>query len=192
MAPSIASFSRAFCFVRHGETDSNRCGLVAGSSDVPLTALGREQARAAAARLAGAGITAVYSSALSRARDTAEPIARALALPVTVIAELNERGWGELEGRPRALRVPGVTPPGAETAAAFRARVLAGLARVDAALPLIVAHSGVFRVLCRELGIAEAAAPVGNALPLRFVPPRAPGGGWHLEPVAPARGSPRL
>ena len=40
-------------------------------------------------------ITQVYSSPLKRARHTAEPIAKALNLPVTIIAEIAERNWGD-------------------------------------------------------------------------------------------------
>ena len=61
-------------------------------------------------------------------------------------------------------------------------RVLRGLAKIDASgLPLVVAHSGVFRVLCRVLGVAESAAPVANALPLRFVPPAQSLAAWRIE-----------
>lgn len=95
------------------------------------------------------------------------------------IPELAERAWGDLEGKPRSLRVRGVTPPGAETAQAFDRRVLRGFSRIDDDVPLVVAHSGVFRVLCRTLEIVEAEAPVTNALPLRFVP--LPQGGWKVE-----------
>ena len=61
-------------------------------------------------------------------------------------------------------------PEGAEGTETFIERVLAGFARIDADVPLIVAHSGVFRVLCRALRTVEAEAPVANAIPLRFVP----------------------
>jgi hypothetical protein len=46
-------------------------------------------------------------------------------------------------------------------------------------VPLIVAHSGVFRVLCRTLDIVETESPVANAMPLRFVP--LADGGWKME-----------
>jgi broad specificity phosphatase PhoE len=172
-----------FCFLRHGETEPNRLGLIAGSTDVPLNDTGFEQARAAARLLANVGIDAIYSSPLRRARETADIAAQALRLPVTVIPEIAERNWGELEGRPRAERVRGVTPPGAETLEAFTARTLAGLARVREGhrLPLVVAHSGTFRVLCAHLAIAAPEQPVENSRPLRFVPP-AGGHSWRIVP----------
>jgi 2,3-bisphosphoglycerate-dependent phosphoglycerate mutase len=180
--PRIPLLTRPFYFVRHGETVSNLSGTIAGSADVPLTARGRLQAQAAAARLTTAGITAIYSSALARARDTADCIARAVDLPVTSIPELAERNWGELEGAPRASRVRGITPKGAETPDQFMQRVLRGLAQINSGgLPLVVAHSGVFRVLCRVLGIVESEAPVANASPIRFLPPAQSHLAWHIE-----------
>jgi broad specificity phosphatase PhoE len=176
---TLPLFRKRFYFLRHGETETNAQGLVAGSLDTDLTPRGREQALAAARVFAQRPITGIYCSPLRRARETAEPIAGALHLPLVVIAEIAERNWGTLEGQPRGLRVRGVVPEGAETPDAFAQRVLGGLARVDTLVPLIVAHSGVFRVLCRTLDIVESDAPVGNALPLRFVPLAE--GGWRLE-----------
>ena len=179
--PDIPLLRRAFFFLRHGETESNLRGVVAGSSDVPLTGLGHAQARTAAALLKGRGITAIYASALRRARDTADYAARELGLPVVIIPELAERNWGTLEGKPRELRVPGVTPPGGETPEAYAGRVLKGLGRIDGDVPLVVAHSGVFRVLCRTLGIPEPSDPVTSARPLRCLPPDIPRGAWRFE-----------
>jgi probable phosphoglycerate mutase len=178
---SIPLFTRPFFYLRHGETESNALGLIAGSADVALTPAGRSQAECAARLLRGAGVTGIYSSALQRSRDTAIIVARELALPVTVISDLAERNWGELEGKPRALRVRGATPPRAETPEAFARRVVSGLARIDALVPLIVAHSGVYRVLCRTLGVAEPEQPVCNCEPLRFVPRAAPGAAWEVQ-----------
>ena len=170
MKNEIGLFTRPFYYVRHGETETNANRLVAGSLDVDLTPLGRRQARAAAKVLADKPITSVYSSPLKRAAHTAEPIAKAMNLPVIIVPEIAERNWGDLEGKPRGTRVRGVTPTGAETAEAFTKRVLSGLSRIDSEVPLLVAHSGVFRVLCRTLGIVREEAPVANCLPLRFVP----------------------
>jgi len=175
----IALFNEPFYYLRHGETEANAARLIAGSLDVDLTPLGRSQALAAAAALAPLPITAIYSSPMKRARDTARPIAERLALPVAIIPGIAERYWGALEGKPLASRVRGVMPEDAESAEDFTARVLSGMAQIQAAVPLIVAHSGVFRVLCRTLELADTEAPVTNALPLRFTP--LAGGGWKME-----------
>jgi len=180
--PRIALFARPFWFLRHGETVANASRIIAGSLDVDLTESGHRQAQAAAAALEGAGITAIHSSALRRARDTADHVARRLGLPVTVIPQLNERYWGVLEGQPRADRAPGTAPPDAEPVQAFAARVLAGLATIAATdVPLVVGHSGVFRVLCRTLGLDEPVEPVTNAQPLRLVPPEAASTVWRID-----------
>lgn len=179
MSDAIALFRRPFYFVRHGETETNLQRLVAGSIDTPLTARGRQQALDAAQVLAKEAITAVYSSPLCRARDTATPIAERLRLSVIVLPGLAERTWGALEGQPRASRVRGITPEGAETPTAFAERILSALAQIDSDAPLIVAHSGVFRVLCHTLGIADNEAPIANALPLRFEQPC--GTAWKLK-----------
>ena len=86
-------------FVRHGETDWNREGRIQGASDVPLSALGREQALELATTLGTRPIGALYSSDLRRALETAEPLAAQLDLPVVATAALRERDFGVNEGR---------------------------------------------------------------------------------------------
>lgn len=179
---AIPLLAHTFYFLRHGETENNRLRLIAGSSDVELSDAGRAQALAAIELVKPLGITLVVSSALRRASDTAAVIARALQLPHAVVPGLAERNWGELEGRPRALRVRGVTPPGAETPEQFVARTRAGLATIEArGTPLIVAHSGTFRVLCRLLELEAPAAPIANCRPVRFTPSAQPGAKRSLD-----------
>jgi probable phosphoglycerate mutase len=180
-AADVPLFGAPFCFLRHGETENNRLGLIAGSADVPLNATGLSQARAAAQRLAHAGIDAIWSSPLQRARASAQCVAAALGLPVVIVPQLAERSWGELEGKSRQLRMSGATPPGGESIEEFRARTLAGLRRVGTSrLPLIVAHSGTFRVLSECLELPPRGAPVANCAPLHFVPHA---GGWCVTPL---------
>jgi len=85
------------CMVRHGETAWNAEGRVQGQLDIPLNETGRAQARATAEALAGHDFTAIYCSDLMRVRQTAEPSARRLALPVSYMAELRERHYGMFE-----------------------------------------------------------------------------------------------
>ena len=86
-------------FVRHGETEWNREQRVQGVADVPLSAIGREQAQALAASLAERPIRAIYASDLRRALETAEPLAARLGLPVLPTPALRERNFGVNEGR---------------------------------------------------------------------------------------------
>ena len=186
-AADIALFRQPFVFMRHGESVANLADTMAGSLDVALTARGHAQARAAAALLAGSGVSAIYSSTLSRARDTAAYAATALGLPIIEIAELCERNWGVAEGRPRAQIRRDLTPEGGETPPQFADRVLRGCAQVAAqGLPLLVAHSGVFRVLCRTLELEEPDQPYFNAAPVRIAPA---GSGWQMAPLG-AAGAP--
>jgi len=85
------------CLVRHGETAWNAEGRVQGQVDVPLSAVGLAQARAVAAALAGERFDAIYSSDLTRVRQTAEPAAERLGLPVALDAALRERHYGMFE-----------------------------------------------------------------------------------------------
>ena len=179
--PDAPLLGGPFFFLRHGETENNRLGLIAGSCDVPVNATGMTQACSAAQRLGGSGVDAIWCSPLQRARTTAQCVATALALPIVIVPQLAERNWGELENKPRELRAHVVTPPGGESLEVFRSRTLAGLRQIrPSKLPLIVAHSGTFRVLTEWLGIAPRSAPIDNCMPLRFAPQA---GGWSVTPL---------
>ncbi len=84
--------------VRHGQSDGNAEGRFGGHSPTPLSALGREQATLAADALAREKISAIYSSDLLRAVQTAEPLAEILNLPVITTSAFRERKVGVLEG----------------------------------------------------------------------------------------------
>ncbi|KAL9229755.1 hypothetical protein vseg_005189 [Gypsophila vaccaria] len=86
--------------VRHGETDWNALGKMQGQTDIDLNDVGRQQAMAVAERLSREpDITAVYSSDLKRALDTAEMIAaKCHGLEVIKDQDLRERHIGELQG----------------------------------------------------------------------------------------------
>ena len=86
--------------IRHGETLWNRERRFQGQADAPLSELGRRQAQVTAAYLAQSKLSAIYASDLSRARDTAETIARATGVsPVVLDAALREARFGVWEGK---------------------------------------------------------------------------------------------
>jgi len=87
-------------FARHGQTAPNRDGLVLGRADPELTEEGHRQAALLAAALADEPVAAILTSPLVRARQTAEAIAAACGVPVTVDERLVEIDWGTWEGRP--------------------------------------------------------------------------------------------
>ena len=160
-------------FVRHGESEGNRQGVVQGWLDSPLTERGRADARAAAERLSSRGATAVYSSDLARARETGEIIAALAGLPLEHRQGLRERSLGEAQGlswseiRERwgaGVRAGTGDIPGEEATAGFRERVardfdlLAG--RHSEGLAICAAHGGSIRmVIGHVLGLPPDVYP---------------------------------
>lgn len=86
--------------VRHGETEENLRHIMQGHTHGRLSARGKEQARRLAARLKDEEFHAAYASDLGRAKHTANAILEHHDVPVTFTAQLRERDWGEMNGRP--------------------------------------------------------------------------------------------
>jgi probable phosphoglycerate mutase len=85
------------CVVRHGETAWNAEHRVQGQLDVPLNAIGQAQAQAASKVLSQERFDAIYSSDLSRARQTAQPAANLLRMQIILDRDLRERHYGIFE-----------------------------------------------------------------------------------------------
>ncbi|GAW31649.1 histidine phosphatase family protein [Carboxydocella sp. JDF658] len=83
---------------RHGETNWNREGRYQGQLDTELSPLGWQQAERLAEALAKLPITAVYSSPLSRAYETARKAAEKHQLPVEIVEGLTEIHHGCWQG----------------------------------------------------------------------------------------------
>jgi 2,3-bisphosphoglycerate-dependent phosphoglycerate mutase len=171
--------------IRHGETAWNRATRIQGHTDIPLSALGLAQAERLALALADEPLAAIYSSDLSRARQTAEALARTQNLPVRLDASLRERAFGRFEGlswdeiaqgypeesaRWRR-REPDFPVGGGESLTVFSARCLAAARGAAAAHPgesiALVAHGGVLDCLYRAATRVALEAPrswqLGNA-----------------------------
>jgi broad specificity phosphatase PhoE len=146
--------------VRHGQTTGNRSGLLQGRADRLLTDLGNAQAAQLAAVLRDCGATACYSSPLSRARATAEPIAAALGVAVIVDERLVELDYGDWEGRPVADVRPdewaywrgdaSFAPPGGESLLTLGARArsfAAGVLDGTPGVALAVTHLAPIKAL---------------------------------------------
>ncbi|MGB8649584.1 MAG: bifunctional RNase H/acid phosphatase [Mycobacteriales bacterium] len=84
--------------LRHGQTPLSVDKRFSGVGDPELTELGRQQAAAAAERLRHSAATAVISSPLTRARQTAQAVADVLGLEVEVEEGLRETDFGDWEG----------------------------------------------------------------------------------------------
>ena len=84
--------------VRHGQSQGNAEGRFGGHTATPLSARGRRQAEATARALFEEKVTAIYSSDLSRAVETAMPLARLTGLDVERTEAFRERSVGVMEG----------------------------------------------------------------------------------------------
>lgn len=85
--------------IRHGQTRWNIEGKIQGKTDIPLNETGLCQAGCLAKAMERSDISAVYSSALKRARQTAERLAEEKGLPVHLMEELREVDFGLWEGK---------------------------------------------------------------------------------------------
>jgi broad specificity phosphatase PhoE len=158
--------------VRHGETIWHAENRYAGSSDVPLTPQGIEQAERLAGWARTGELEALWCSPLSRARETARRVADATGLTPRVDSRLRELHFGEGEGltavemeqrfpgRLAAFRADPVTHhlPGGEDPRRAVERAMESLEEITLAVPegrvLVVAHTTLIRLcLCRLLGI---------------------------------------
>jgi broad specificity phosphatase PhoE len=90
--------STRILLVRHGQSQGNAERRFGGHSPTPLSELGVAQAEATALALAREGVTAIYSSDLLRAVQTAEPLARAAGLEIKRTRAFRERSVGRMEG----------------------------------------------------------------------------------------------
>jgi 2,3-bisphosphoglycerate-dependent phosphoglycerate mutase len=84
--------------IRHGQTAWNAETRMQGQLDTALDALGRWQAEQLAEALDGEAIDAIVSSDLTRAMETALPLARRRGLPVRGERALRERSFGVFQG----------------------------------------------------------------------------------------------
>ena len=84
--------------IRHGQSRGNAERRFGGHTATPLSARGRNQAQATARTLKSEGLTAIYSSDLARAMETAQPVARLTGLPINGTNAFRERSVGVMEG----------------------------------------------------------------------------------------------
>lgn len=188
--------------IRHGETDWNRAHRIQGHRQIPLNALGLRQAQATAAGLAGESCTALYSSDLLRARQTADAVAAVTGLAVVEHAGLREWDLGLLAGEthesaarrvPEAYalfrdKVPDVVIPGGESIRQRYTRVVATVEAIAAAhgggRVVVVTHGGPLDDCYRRATGMPLEAPrdfpLFNAAVsrVRVAPPPA---GWSLQ-----------
>jgi broad specificity phosphatase PhoE len=181
-----------FYFIRHGETDWNRRHIIMGSMDIPLNELGLNQAQEAAEILKEESFDIIISSPRTRARQTAEIIAKKTHRQILFEQDLAERIWGEAEGKPvdptKSLFDDNDTPRGAETFSAFQQRVMETVSSLllIGKLPLIVSHGGVFKALTHSFGYEFLSS--ANCTPFLFRPPETPEHNWIVCSLGKERG----
>jgi broad specificity phosphatase PhoE len=165
------------CLVRHGQTDWNLEGRYQGQSDVPLNEFGRNQVRVLAQKIKGYPFSAIYTSDLERAYETARILAANLHLPVMRDSRLREINQGQWEGQlvddiksrfaglwqQRTLDPASLRPPCGETVAEVAERVYATMDDISHLHPntsvLVASHGLVLAtVICKVRGI-----PLGQA-----------------------------
>jgi len=84
--------------IRHGQSKGNAERRFGGHTATPLSARGRNQAEATARTLMSESVTAIYSSDLARAMETARPLANRTGLPIQDTTAFRERDVGVMEG----------------------------------------------------------------------------------------------
>jgi probable phosphomutase (TIGR03848 family) len=156
--------------LRHATTAATGKRLGGRTPGVHLDPGGREQARAAARRLAALPVSAVYASPLERTRETAAEVARTHGLRVRIERGILEVDYGDWTDRPlaqlrrRALwrtvqQAPSrMTFPGGESIRAAQQRAVEATERIAAAhvggTVVLVSHADVIKaVVAHHLGM---------------------------------------
>lgn len=180
---SSSALPTRLCIVRHGETDWNAGKRIQGQIDVHLSAVGHAQARATANTLVNEGFAALYSSDLTRARQTAEATAHLAHLPLNLLPGLRERHYGVFQGLTYAeaevrypaeyarhhARDPRFAPAGGESLLDLAARLgesFDAIVRRHAGAAVVVfTHGGVLDVLHRQASGQSLDTPRDFAIP---------------------------
>jgi 2,3-bisphosphoglycerate-dependent phosphoglycerate mutase len=181
--PHLTPQPTRLCIVRHGETAWNAEHRVQGQLDVPLNAVGLAQAQAIARALAGEKFDVIYSSDLSRALQTAQPLAALLDLPIQRDEGLRERHYGIFERLTYAevkvtfpedyarfaARDPDYAFRTGESLKDFSERSIAAVTRIADRHPgqsiLVFTHGGVLDELYRSIHSIPVSAPREFGIP---------------------------
>ena len=183
--------TRTFYGLRHGATDWNRQGLFQGRTDNPLNEDGLRQAHDAASTLRGVGISRIVASPLVRALKTAEIIAEAISVPLTIDAGIIEFDFGSFEGLPvrdlmirhdvkSATGLVSILPTDGENWDAMTERALASVSTWLDRHPdddiLFVCHDAVMQAIANAL--CGSYFKNSHGTPFRYVCKDAQ---WHVE-----------
>ena len=165
---------RRLLLIRHGETAGNASRVVQ-KPGIPLSPRGEAQADALARRLAGDGITQIFSSDLERAAATARRLRATTCAPIAFDPLLQERNFGDVRGTPYAelgfdLFEPDYAPPNGETWEMFHARVDQAWERIRA---MVASTTGTLAVVthglvCRSIAARHVLLADGMLVPEKW------------------------
>ena len=165
---------RRILLIRHGETAGNAARVVQ-KPDIPLSPRGEAQADALARRLAGDGISQIFSSDLERAAATAHRLRATTGAPIAFDPLLQERNFGDVRGTPYDqlgfdLFEPDYAPPHGETWEMFHARVdqawerIRAMAASTAGTLAVVTHG----LVCRSIAARHVLLADGMLVPEKW------------------------
>lgn len=175
--PSLKDFldnlqQNCLLLARHGETDWNALGLIQGKQDRPLSPKGFQQRKSLFFHLRSVSLAKIYTSALQRTIQTAQPLSEEKKIPTIIMPELNEAKLGVFEGEHKVnfsdeyakkmyeafLRdeINVILPGGGENLRAVHARIQEPLREILRSVAqdghvLVVAHRNVNKMLVKRL-----------------------------------------
>ena len=175
MESTQKNMKQTLLFIRHGQTTWNVDHMLPGQlPGIPLTETGREQAKRLAEALKVLPITAIISSPLERALDTAHYLAEVRELPVLIDGDLKDTDVGPWAGKnynelrkedpawKEFVRDPTQAPAGVETFPQVQQRVVSAVERwlkleETGNYPAFVAHADVIKLLLAHYMSTETA-----------------------------------
>lgn len=186
--------------VRHGETDWNVAHRIQGHSDIPLNAIGEQQATQLQKTLGHISFAAVFSSDLLRAKRTAELAMLEKEIAVQTTEILRERNFGSLEGMSvdEFLRLEKLRSnlekeqqlmhrlvPDMENDKELIGRIITFLREVAVGYSgknvLIVLHGGIMRTLLAHLGFTDEKHPVTKIENTAYIKLRSDGVDFFID-----------
>jgi len=186
--------------VRHGETDWNVARRIQGHSDIPLNAVGEQQAKELRKTFGHTSFAAVFSSDLLRAKRTAELAVLEKELVVQTTEILRERNFGSLEGKnveeffaleklrsnlEKEQQLQHRLVPDMENDEELISRIITFLREVAVAYVgknvLVVSHGGIMRTLLAHLGFTDEDHPITKLENTAYIKLRSDGVDFFID-----------
>lgn len=164
-----------FILIRHALTDYAGKVLSGRSPGIGLNKEGKLQADRLAEKLSGLPVSAIYSSPLQRAVETAQAISTALYLPLNISEDFLEIDFGkwtnckieELKSDPQFTRFnlfrSGTSIPGGEWMADAQSRIIKGLQK------LFVRHPSQTVAIISHADLIKSALAYYSGIPLDMI-----------------------